>query len=49
MIRINLRKKKLEKYFSILNEKEARELIKEIKEMRRKTEEKLLTYGNQPE
>jgi len=38
---LNLRKKKLEKYFGILNEKEAQELWKEIKEMRKITDESI--------
>jgi len=37
---LNLRKKKLEKYFGILNEKEAQELWKEIKERRKNYEKK---------
>jgi len=32
---LGLRKKKLEKYFSILSEEEAKELEREIKEMRK--------------
>ena len=36
---LSLRKKKLEKYFGILNEEEAKELEREIKEMRKKTDE----------
>jgi predicted CopG family antitoxin len=36
---LSLRKKKLEKYFSILNEEEAKELEREIKEMRKRSDE----------
>jgi len=38
---LSLRRKKLEKYFGILNEKEAKELEREIKEMRKKTVESI--------
>jgi predicted CopG family antitoxin len=38
---LSLRKKKLEKYFGILSEEEAKELEKEIKEMRKKTDESI--------
>ncbi|NAZ26315.1 MAG: antitoxin [Nanoarchaeota archaeon] len=36
---LSLRKKKLEKYFSILNEEEAKELEREIKEIRKRSDE----------
>ena len=36
---LSVRKKKIEKYFGILNEEEAEELSKEIMEMRKKTDE----------
>lgn len=38
---LSLRKKKLKKYFGILSEEEAEELEKEIKEMRKKTDESI--------
>jgi len=38
---LSLRKKKLEKYFGILSEEEAKELEREIKEMRKKTDESI--------
>jgi len=38
---LSLRKKKLEKYFGILNEEEAKELEREIKEMRNKSDESI--------
>ncbi|WP_218265868.1 antitoxin VapB family protein [Saccharolobus shibatae] len=36
---LSVRRKKIEKYFGILNEEEARELAKEIEEMRKRTDE----------
>jgi Uncharacterized ACR, COG1753. len=36
---LSLRKKKLEKYFGILSEEEAKELEREIKEMRKRNNE----------
>lgn len=36
---LSLRRKKLEKYFGILSEEEAKELEREIKEMRKKSDE----------
>ena len=36
---LSLRKKKLEKYFGILNEEEAKELEREIKEMKKRSDE----------
>jgi len=38
---LSLRKKKLEKYFGILSEEEAKELEREIKEMRNKSDESI--------
>jgi len=38
---LSLRKKKLEKYFGILSEEEAEELEREIREMRKKTDESI--------
>jgi len=38
---LSLRKKKLEKYFGILSKEEAEELEREIKEMRKKTDESI--------
>jgi len=38
---LSLRKKKLEKYFGILSEEEAEELGREIKEMRKKSDESI--------
>jgi predicted CopG family antitoxin len=38
---LGLRKKKLEKYFGILNEEKAKELEKEIKEMRKRGDESI--------
>jgi predicted CopG family antitoxin len=38
---LSLRKKKLEKYFGILSEEKAKELEKEIKEMRKKSDESI--------
>jgi len=38
---LSLRKKKLKKYFSILSKEEAEELEREIKEMRKKTDESI--------
>jgi len=38
---LSLRKKKLKKYFGILSKEEAEELEKEIKEMRKKTDESI--------
>jgi len=38
---LSLRKKKLEKYFGILSEGEAEELEKEIKEMRKRSDESI--------
>jgi len=38
---LSLRKKKLEKYFGILSEEDAKELEREIKEMRKKTDESI--------
>jgi len=38
---LSLRKKKLEKYFGILSEKEAEELERKIKEMRKKSDESI--------
>ena len=38
---LSLRKKKLEKYFGILNEEEAKKLEREIKEMRKKNDESI--------
>jgi predicted CopG family antitoxin len=38
---LNLRKKKLEKYFGILSEEEAKELEREIKEMRKRNDESI--------
>jgi len=38
---LSLRKKKLEKYFGILSEEEAKELEREIKEMRKKSDESI--------
>ncbi|MEM0173196.1 MAG: antitoxin VapB family protein [Sulfolobaceae archaeon] len=36
---LSVRRKRIEKYFGILSEGEAEELVKEIKEMREKTDE----------
>jgi predicted CopG family antitoxin len=36
---LSLRKKKLEKYFGILSKEEAKELEREIKEMRKRSDE----------
>ncbi|BAB66160.1 antitoxin VapB family protein [Sulfurisphaera tokodaii] len=36
---LSVRRKKIEKYFGILNEEEARGLAKEIEEMRKRTDE----------
>jgi len=36
-----LRRRKLEKYFGILNEEEAEEIMKEIKEVRKITDESI--------
>jgi predicted CopG family antitoxin len=36
---LSLRKKKLEKYFGILSEEEAKELEREIKEMKKRSDE----------
>ena len=38
---LGLRKKKLEKYFGILSEEEAKELEREIKEMRKRNNESI--------
>jgi len=38
---LSLRKKKLEKYFGILSEEEAKELEREIKEMRKRIDESI--------
>lgn len=38
---ISLRKKRLERYFSILNKEDAEELMKKIKEMREKNDESI--------
>ncbi len=38
---LSLRKKKLEKYFGILSEEKAKELEKEIKEMRKRNDESI--------
>jgi predicted CopG family antitoxin len=38
---LSLRKKKLEKYFGILSEEEAKELEKEIKEMKKRNDESI--------
>jgi predicted CopG family antitoxin len=38
---LSLRKKKLKKYFGILSKEEAEELEREIKEMRKKTDESI--------
>jgi len=38
---LSLRKKKLEKYFGILSEEEAKELEREIKEMRNRNDESI--------
>jgi len=38
---LSLRKKKLEKYFGILSEEKAKELEKEIKEMRKRSDESI--------
>jgi len=38
---LSLRKKKLKKYFGILSKEEAKELEREIKEMRKKTDESI--------
>jgi len=38
---LSLRRKKLEKYFGILSEEEAKELEREIKEMRKKSDESI--------
>jgi len=38
---LSLRKKKLEKYFGILSKEEAKELEREIKEMRKKNDESI--------
>jgi len=38
---LSLRRKKLEKYFGILSEEEAKELEREIKEMRNKSDESI--------
>jgi len=38
---LSLRKKKLEKYFGILNEEEAKELEREIKEMKKRSDESI--------
>lgn len=38
---LSLRKKKLEKYFGILNKEESEELEREIKEMRKKNDESI--------
>jgi len=38
---LSLRKKKLEKYFGILSEEEAKELEREIKEMRKRNDESI--------
>ncbi|ADX81784.1 VapB-type antitoxin [Sulfolobus islandicus HVE10/4] len=38
---LSLRRKKLEKYFGILSEEEAEELEREIKEMRKRSDESI--------
>jgi len=38
---LSLRRKKLEKYFGILSEEEAKELEREIKEMRKRSDESI--------
>jgi len=38
---LTLRRRKLEKYFGILNEEEAKEIMKEIKEVRKITDESI--------
>ncbi|AWR98495.1 antitoxin VapB family protein [Metallosphaera hakonensis] len=38
---LSIRKRKIEKYFGVLNEAEAEELSKEIKEMRKRNDEDL--------
>jgi Uncharacterized ACR, COG1753. len=38
---LTLRRRKLEKYFGILNEEEAEEIMKEIKEVRKITDESI--------
>jgi predicted CopG family antitoxin len=38
---LSLRKKKLEKYFGILNKEESEELEREIREMRKKNDESI--------
>jgi predicted CopG family antitoxin len=44
---LSLRKKKLKKYFGILSEEEAKELEREIKEMRNKSDESInRKFGN---